>query len=470
MYQNGRFSGSTSAPYWRPRTDRELWKDRGVVEIVFVMHRRQNAFFGELVQVLRDELSALGVPTSVSLDGFPEPLPGRAYALVPPHEWAALSGGVAPPPRLMARTVAICAEQPGTSFFDANKPLVRAAGAVFDISPSSVAEWHRRGVAAERLTLGHTARWAAPRLDLERDVHVGFLGTASARRNRLLASYAPVLARRPCRLVMADFGAPMSADSPGVLTGARKRALLERTRVLLNVHVSERPYFEHLRVTEAMLSGAVVVSEPGRGAEPLTPGVDLLCGRPESLGHLAAELADDPERRLEMQEAAWAKLAEHPLSRAAERVAAAAAEVARSAGGGHASGWRPAAPASALPAALPAGEDPDGGGARRTLKQLRLEGIDMRRRLARLEAELADEGRGAVEVVERPPAYSAARPEVSVIVALFNHERHIAEALESVALSTHRGTEVVVVDDGSEDGSSARARKWMAAHPSVPAL
>ena len=47
-----------------------------MVEIVFVLHPRQNAFFGELVQVLRDELSALGVQSSVSVEGFPEPLPG----------------------------------------------------------------------------------------------------------------------------------------------------------------------------------------------------------------------------------------------------------------------------------------------------------------------------------------------------------------------------------------------------------
>ena len=229
----------------------------------------------------------------------------------------------------MKRTVAICAEQPGTSFFDGNEPLARAAGAVFDISPASVAEWHRRGIAAERLTLGYTPRWAAPRLDLERDVHVTFLGTASARRNRLLASYAPVLARRPCRLVMVDMGRPQPVGSPGFLTGPRKRSLLERTRVLLNVHVSDRPYFEHLRVTEAILSGAVVVSEPGRGIDPLIPGVDLACGRPESLAHLASQLADDEELRGQMQAAAWAKLAEHPLSAAAERLATAAAGLAR---------------------------------------------------------------------------------------------------------------------------------------------
>ena len=128
-----------------------------------------------------------------------------------------------------------------------------------------------------------------------------------------------------------------------------------------------------------------------------------------------------------------------------------------------------AGPAPTRRRGLP-GEDPDVAVAHRALKQLRLEGIDMRRRLARLETELAGEGRGAVEVVARTPSYASARPDVSVIVALFNHERHIAEALDSVALSTLREAEAVVVDDGSEDGSSGRATEWMAAHPSVPAV
>src|SRR5688572_30556936 len=130
----------------RGRTDRGLWQDRPVIELAFVLARRQNRFFAELVEAIRDELSALGVRSSVSLEGYPAPRPGLVYVLVPPHEFVSLHGGAAPPPELLARTVALCCEQPGTWFFDANEPLARGAGAVFDISPLSVAEWRRRGV------------------------------------------------------------------------------------------------------------------------------------------------------------------------------------------------------------------------------------------------------------------------------------------------------------------------------------
>ncbi|MEA2408782.1 MAG: hypothetical protein QOE69_2901 [Thermoleophilaceae bacterium] len=441
-----------------------------MLELAFVLHRRQNAFFGELVQVIRDELDALGIASSVSLDGYPEARDGRVYVLVPPHEWVALSGAV-PPPELMARTLVLCAEQPGSSFFDADQPLAEAAGAVFDISPMSVAEWRRRGIAAERFTLGHTARWAAPSLDGARDLDVAFLGCASERRNRLLASFAPLLASRNCRFVLSDNTRPNDGGAPGFLVGSDKRALLGRTRVLLTLHVGEPRSFEHRRAVEAMLSGAVLVSEHGLGCEPFVPGSDMLCGRPESLGHMAVELVENDDWRRLIQESALARLAEHPLSAAAERLAAVAADVDRLTPAAPLTPWRPP-PAPPLPAPEPehTTSDPDAAATRRALKQLRLEAIDTRRRIARLEARLAGDRRGSVDVVERTPSHAAARPQVSVLVALFNHEHHIEEALESVARSSLREIEIVVVDDGSEDGSAERVRGWLAAHPTVPAL
>jgi hypothetical protein len=442
-----------------------------MLEITFVLGRCQNLFFSELVQVIRDELSALGVRSSVSLDGFPAARAGRIYVLVPPHEWVSLHGGAVPPPDLLARTLVICAEQPGTSYFEGNQPLAEAAGAVFDISPLSVVEWHRRGIAAERFGLGHTARWATPMLDTPRDIDIAFLGSASERRNRLLASYAPVLTPRRCHIVLGDNDRPNYGENPGFLTGSRKRDLLGRTRVLLNLHVGEQPYFEHLRAVEAMLAGAVMVSEHSIGTEPFAPGDDFLSGRPEALGHLALELLENDGRRRAIQQSAAARLAEHPLRTAVERLAEVAAEVDASAPPTARAAWRaPGVREFAPPTPCHTTDDPESAAARRALKQLRIEGIETRRRMGRLEAMLLGEHRGAVEVVEQTPSYSAAQPRVSVLVPLFNHEQHIEEALESVAASTFRETEIVIVDDASEDGSGARTSAWLAAHPRSPSV
>ncbi|MEO6091658.1 MAG: glycosyltransferase family A protein [Novosphingobium sp.] len=50
---------------------------------------------------------------------------------------------------------------------------------------------------------------------------------------------------------------------------------------------------------------------------------------------------------------------------------------------------------------------------------------------------------------------------VSVVIALYNYERHIEETLDSVAAQTTRDVTIIVVDDRSTDNSLASARGWM---------
>ena len=56
-------------------------------------------------------------------------------------------------------------------------------------------------------------------------------------------------------------------------------------------------------------------------------------------------------------------------------------------------------------------------------------------------------------------------PLVSVIIPFLNGERYIAEAVDSVFQQTYRNWELLLVDDGSTDGSSAFARELANAHP-----
>ena len=56
-------------------------------------------------------------------------------------------------------------------------------------------------------------------------------------------------------------------------------------------------------------------------------------------------------------------------------------------------------------------------------------------------------------------------PLVSVVTIFFNGERFLADAIESVLAQRFDRWELLLVDDGSTDGSTAIARGYASAHP-----
>lgn len=53
-------------------------------------------------------------------------------------------------------------------------------------------------------------------------------------------------------------------------------------------------------------------------------------------------------------------------------------------------------------------------------------------------------------------------PLVSVIIPVFNGERYLQEAIQSVIDQSYRSKEIIVIDDGSTDGSQAMALQYAA--------
>jgi len=56
-------------------------------------------------------------------------------------------------------------------------------------------------------------------------------------------------------------------------------------------------------------------------------------------------------------------------------------------------------------------------------------------------------------------------PRVSVVMCFLDEERFLGEAIESVLAQTYRDWELLLVDDGSRDGSAAIAEAYAAQHP-----
>jgi hypothetical protein len=466
------------------------------MEIAFVHAPRQNAFFGEIVEAIRDELRRAGVDSSVSHSGFPPPRRGLVYALVPPHEWFSLHAQRHPPTAgQLRRTVGICAEQPGTSFFEDDVTIAPWLGAVMDVSAASVRELGRRGVAATHFPLGWTPSWSHWSPDAAggdepepaRDVDVLHLGIHSDRRAAILAESARHLARWRCHLNLGDDHAPNFRPQANYVTGEAKWDLLRRSRTLLNIHVAERPYFEWARVVQAISNGCVVVSEHSSHHEPLIAGHHFVSARPEALALLAQPILEVEWRRASMARDAWRLLKEElPLSDSVARLIEAAHEVDRNP---VAAGATASIPLQSPPAPLDLDDDDDRDEferatryphlpgdhetsvVRHAMKATQLEVIALRRELAQSRLEALDgEGATRIQILHESPAYKAARPRVSVLVSLFNYDRHVRAALDSCAAGSFTDIELVVVDDGSSDRSSEVVREWSEAKPAVPLL
>ena len=350
------------------------------LELTFVMSRRQNVFFFEIVAALRHELGRLGVRSRVSTSGFPADHWGSVFVLFPPHEYCVLEGfdpGLHP--ELLARTVVVCAEQPESEWFEGNVRVALRAGAVFDINERGATELRRRGVRAKRLELGYTPVWDRfdDATEAARPLDVLFLGAATPRRLRELARCADVLWPRATKLIISDHtGGPNDQALPNFIVGEAKLDLLRRSRVLLNIHRSEEPYFEWVRAVEAFHCGAVLVTEASVDYAPLVPGRHFLAARLENLPDVLEAALDDEERLGSIRRAAYELLRTRPLIDGARQLAETAATlVARPVPRGRLVALEPDAEALRPPAFRPPPVDEfaDGTVMRSALKEARLD-------------------------------------------------------------------------------------------------
>ncbi|HEV7769293.1 MAG TPA: glycosyltransferase family 2 protein [Solirubrobacterales bacterium] len=447
-----------------------------MTELAFVLARDQNWFFVELVAALREELERQGVPSSVSTEGFPEPRDDRVYVVVPPHEFVALEGpGALPSDKLLARTIFISAEQPGTVHFDDNAKLAKRAGATFDISPWGTELLRDAGIPAQQMQVGYTPRWDHFDPERERDIDILFLGCQTLRRLQYLGSFGRTFSRWRCHLQISDNSAPNPTASAGFVTDD-KWDLLSRAKVLINLHQGGAPYFEWLRALDAIHCGAVLVSEHSVGVEPLSSGHHLVLGRPESLGYLAEGLLLDPPLLERIRTKTYEYVRDSlPFAPAVASLAATAEKLAeRRLPSGAAVPLFTAKPPLPPPAQPAAVEPTELSALRAGVKATRLDLLSMRRQLSRLEETVRSPDRlpppRAIWVDQTRGWLERREPTVTVLTALYNHAETIGEMLDSLAGSGYADFEVIVTDDGSNDGSGEAVSTWMREHDDLAAL
>ncbi len=430
----------------------------------------QNVFFAELLEAIGNALSSTGIRVEHSVDRFPSWREGVVYLFVP-HEYTPLVEPEAHPSEMhLARTVVLCTEQPGTSWFEEAAGVAARAAAVVDINFLGVQELGKRGIKASLMRLGYVSEWDCwgGEDSHPRPTDVTFMGAYTPRRARALARCAPCLVGRRAALTVTESLLPHAHDSASFLSGERRWAELCQSRVMVNIHRNELGYLEWLRVLGAMANGCVVLSEHSLGFEPLVPGEHFISASYENLPLVLDALLADPERVRQISEAGYRFIRDElPLMATIQPLARAIENVAREDYGRHASTPPPVPPAPRRIGLPPTEYEritahrSDTDRLRAALKDLVLGQKELSRRL-----DGAAAGSTGDTIEHLGPRQDV---RVSIVLTVYNYAAVVAEAISSVARSEFDAYELVVVDDCSRDDSLEVVRREIWRHPRLAA-
>ena len=265
---------------------------RGEIKTVHLfVTSKSNLFIREIAELLCAGFGAAGCEAELFVDQIPaeKTEAGKIQIVVTPHEFLNLFLSYQLPgekiQRLVKHLFLLGTEQPESEWFYSNLAMAPHARAMLDIHLSGVAAYRAVGLRCFHLPLGYhplLEQTNLPRKS-ERDVDICILAAMTDRREEFIAANADWFAARNCHIRLVPLGFAKTETTHSYLPPARRNELLQRTKVLLNVHYSELPYFEWHRALIALANRCCMITEACEGFGPLIPGKHLVMAKSEYL-------------------------------------------------------------------------------------------------------------------------------------------------------------------------------------------
>jgi glycosyltransferase involved in cell wall biosynthesis len=478
---------------------------------------KSNLFIREIADLLCAGFRAAGREAQLLIDQIPaeKTEEGKIQIVVTPHEFFNLFLRDKLPwekmQRLTNHLFLLGTEQPESEWFDSNLVVAPHARAMLDIHLSGVAAYRARGLPCFHLPLGYHPLLEQSDVSAKskRDLDVCVLAAMIDRREEFIAANADFFAARNCHIRFVPIGFAKTEETRSYLPIPQRNALLQRAKILLNVHYSDLRYFEWHRALIAMANRCCLISETCEGFEPLVPGKHFVMAKADDLTACCEYYLEHEDERKAITAAAYDFICERVtqkdncrafleqietlfrrqsdgadsnFDREANQERAFASEPLPNALAKHLSRRPTALFLSALREDLshifqravqqPAATDERSTGPVNTADRITML-RDMRRGyIERFEAQQkAQQSGDAIFRLLENRGFNGTAPAISVIVTLYNYGAYVRQCLESLEDSKTEaipgGIEAVIVNDASTDDSLKQAIAWqqISRHP-----
>ncbi len=458
-------------------------------QVLLHVTSKSNLFIVEIARLVCAGFRDAGLAAELLIDQIPaqETPDDTIQIVVTPHEFFNLFLTPRLPwerIRAITRTLYLLGtEQPESDWFHSNLTVAPFAHAMLDINSLGVAGYRARGLRSFHLPLGYHPMLEHRPTDtpLARDLDICLLASMTERREKFLAAHAGFFAARNCHLRLVPLGFAKTETTKSYLSVEDRNELLQRAKILLNVHYSELGYFEWHRFLVGLANGCCIITEPCEGFAPLVLGKHFVMVESDELIPTCQHYLDHPEEREAIARAGRDFIRQHltqagncghcleQLMMGEEESLVREADGSFSEQSGSHLGarfWE--AFRTDLRNLLPRRQISESATRREPeFDAKKIAAIEERRhgytqRFLQQE-EMRKSGNAAWQINEPENFSRDAIPAVSVILTLYNYERYIRDCIRSLEeadlANLREGLEIVVVNDASTDGSLAFAEE-----------
>ncbi|MFM7546277.1 MAG: hypothetical protein ACKO3I_07195, partial [Synechococcales cyanobacterium] len=238
----------------------------------------------EIAKIFAEGFEQNGICTQIVTDFVPSSQVGvgEIQIIVAPHEFYPLFLEKEIPPKEIQNITKACyfltVEQPGSSWFEIAFQYSKWVKGVFDINIQGVEEFRQRGVKAFYSPLGYSKSLEAVNINsqqinsVEKPIDILFLGSNSPRRESFLAKHAYFFNKCQSKLIISRVERPRQVDTPGFYSGSERNQILQRSKILINIHFGDRTYLEWHRFLICAANRCLLISELSDRVEPLING------------------------------------------------------------------------------------------------------------------------------------------------------------------------------------------------------